>query len=735
ISPIGSFRITDIQEQIKKEGIDSFAKDFFIWNNPEKDARYHRGLALHAMWEDCYFMPSHRSKKDSEINDYIIKELEQAALLDPSLPFPKNEYEILCRLHGHTPISTDGIPIYKTEFKIGYRREIVSYKIGNIRFKLPGNYLTTYEDGTVIYYDNEIKNWHTVRCTAFSIKGEATYLEDKDPIVEEGEFDGGRYRIYDAGMEQDSEDKKPYPVYGCHILSPNQFTLITICAATKRDLNKLAEVVLSSLSSEKPVKKQIYHKDSIDQEFKNQIEEWHNSDRHNDIIRALESIPETERNFEIVGLLARAYNNIEAYIKAIDLLESVRKEGEEDALWNYRLGYSLYYMDDLTEALKYFSKAKELNPEDEDTVFFIRQCNMELPLSKRVERFWNWFEENEQKLSEMINPVTQEDSEKLIAFVQEGTSLISEKLDFNLGGDYEFSFSVEGWPDLFLINSYIISNMPESLRGKWKFFPFNQGDKGNYDFTMYGADISSDQVMVKASYLEERNTFLISYYEEHLCALQKNESDGAMWIILENILGEGVSYNYINEIEAVARLEDGMMPLSGLKKYIENTVKHYQHKFFENPKDTYSTYQLTPQESDELRFDVIIGSTCLMPIVSDYYNDSTNIFDHANNFGAQALYIAFPNGDDIDGKEILHLRHEIEDRISGEIIKPMNLGQVIGGATGTANSYIDLIVFDLYAFIEMVKPLLKQYPSISFYLSDFRRHAELTQLSEGNSKK
>ncbi len=142
---------------------------------------------------------------------------------------------------------------------------------------------------------------------------------------------------------------------------------------------------------------------------------------------------------------------------------------------------------------------------------------------------------------------------------------------------------------------------------------------------------------------------------------------------------------------------------------------------------------MNPQESDELRYDVIIGSTCLDAIIADYYNDSTDIFDHVNSFGAQVVFIAFPNPDDTDSSDILKLRHDIEDRLSDEILEPMNLGQVVGGAAGTENSYIDLIVYDLITFINVVKPLLAQYPKLSFYLSDFRQHADLIQLTKATS--
>jgi len=235
ISPLGSFRLSEVIRRIREEGIESFADDFFIWNNPERDARFHRGLALNAMWEDCYFMPSERSEEDARINGYIISELETAASLDPSLPFPKKEYEELCRLHGCTPVPTDGIPTYETEFAIGYRRGIINHKVGRIRFSLPGSYLEDTDDGTLVYYDAAADNWHTVRCTGYSTNGEPDFLDVEEEMIEEREFDGGKYRLYDMGIGQDSEDEEPYPVYSCHALCSNQYTLFTLCASRLED--------------------------------------------------------------------------------------------------------------------------------------------------------------------------------------------------------------------------------------------------------------------------------------------------------------------------------------------------------------------------------------------------------------------------------------------------------------------------------------------------------------------
>lgn len=736
ISPLGSFRLSEVIRRIREEGIESFADDFFIWNNPERDARFHRGLALNAMWEDCYFMPSERSEEDARINGYIISELETAASLDPSLPFPKKEYEELCRLHGCTPVPTDGIPTYETEFAIGYRRGIINHKVGRIRFSLPGSYLEDTDDGTLVYYDAAADNWHTVRCTGYSTNGEPDFLDVEEEMIEEREFDGGKYRLYDMGIGQDSEDEEPYPVYSCHALCSNQYTLFTLCASRLEDLKKLSGEFLPTLVADQPIepenKQIIYTGENMNDELMKQIDEWHKAEKHQEIIDALEQIPEAERDFETTSLLARAYNNIEEYAKAAELLESVREEGAEDERWNFRMGYAQYFLNNYREALDYFSKARELNPEDEDTLSFIRQCNMALPLTRRVKEFWNWFVENEEKLSGMMNPKSMEEADAFMEFISKGTNLISEDMHFNIGGDHEFTFSVEGWPDLFIIYPYIISYMPECLKGKWKFFPFNPGKVGSFAYRVHNTDVDMGKIMVKASYDEKRENFNIRYYDKNLCALPEENSDGNFHVILELVLGEGVSFKYVNGIERASGIEEGMIALSGLRQHIEETVKSHGHEFFENPKDVYTGYQLTPKESDELRFDVIVGSTCLDSIVADYYHGSTEIFDHADGFGVQALYMVFQNG--VGEDNILNFRHDLEDRITEEILEPGNLGVITGGATGTEYSYIDLFVYDLRAFVKKVIPLLDEYPEYSFYISDFIRNGRIHQLTEAASE-
>lgn len=77
-------------------------------------------------------------------------------------------------------------------------------------------------------------------------------------------------------------------------------------------------------------------------------------------ISKLETLLPEEMNYELIGMLARAYNNNDQEEKAKGLLLTTKAEGENDGIWNYRMGYSCFYLSQYEEALAYLERAKEL---------------------------------------------------------------------------------------------------------------------------------------------------------------------------------------------------------------------------------------------------------------------------------------------------------------------------------------------------------------------------------------
>ena len=111
-----------------------------------------------------------------------------------------------------------------------------------------------------------------------------------------------------------------------------------------------------------------------DMDILKQCQKWHEEDKHQKIVDALEAIPAEERTPEMDMELARAYNNLgnpgsqegrKLLRKALELMQPHEEELGDTYSWNFRMGYSYFYLDQEGRALRYFEKALELHPGDD----------------------------------------------------------------------------------------------------------------------------------------------------------------------------------------------------------------------------------------------------------------------------------------------------------------------------------------------------------------------------------
>ena len=87
--------------------------------------------------------------------------------------------------------------------------------------------------------------------------------------------------------------------------------------------------------------------------------------KYQEIIDLIEALPTEQLDTELIVELGKAYNNIENYEKGLKILKSIENEEGDNALWNWRVGYSYFFLKDYIKAEKYFLKAYELEPDDE----------------------------------------------------------------------------------------------------------------------------------------------------------------------------------------------------------------------------------------------------------------------------------------------------------------------------------------------------------------------------------
>lgn len=352
---------------------------------------------------------------------------------------------------------------------------------------------------------------------------------------------------------------------------------------------------------------------------------------------------------------------------------------------------------------------------------------------KRCNHFWNWFGENEEKLSEIIETPGKYSSDEIVDFVSQGVAVLSDKVRFNLGGDYEFTFAASGEEPLYYLLPFLVSCMPERYREKWHFFPYMQSMHGNsFDFGMYGQRIPLDSVQIGMEYLSDSSCFSLRFYQEQLCGLEEDACYNAFWIMLELMIGEGLSRIYIDSVEKAGTLEEGMFPLTELEQRLVGCITESGKELMTRPDERYTAYQFEPQENDELRYDVISGTSCFTALIDEYYNEISDCADALDQYGAKACFLAFPYDGNEDRSKVLNTRYELEDLLAEEILgergSGKEIGIVLGGAMGVLCAYIDLLLYDEPAFLERIQTALKRYP-YSFYLSEFRQHCELLKLT------
>ncbi len=189
ITHIRSFSFQELKGMLGSGMSVAFARDFFVWNEVEKDALFYRNSALVLLNQSCYFMPSDRSPQDKAVNQLIIEMLETALSMDSGIPFPQKEYLEICSLDVHEPVDLKKAVPMPEEFSVGCRRHLIYRKIGNMSFGIPGNFLYDETDKSCMdhYYDGKKYGGHDYYIYAAVFEGRPA--EFKDKWFEEGEAD------------------------------------------------------------------------------------------------------------------------------------------------------------------------------------------------------------------------------------------------------------------------------------------------------------------------------------------------------------------------------------------------------------------------------------------------------------------------------------------------------------------------------------------------------------------
>ena len=284
-----------------------------------------------------------------------------------------------------------------------------------------------------------------------------------------------------------------------------------------------------------------------------QCQAWHNHGDYEKIIAAMEEIPAAERTPELDGELARAYNNVAQpsewwyFKKAIDLLAPHAEDSADDHVWNFRMGFAYYYLDQENRALPYFEAALAALPGDEDTEQMMADCRrgLSLPLFSRpfrirVQEAWLAFSEAEEELRALMDAGL-DHGEELIERCSSALHIAFDDVSFELGkgGEkYELILTPEGMRAKLFPLVYFARHAPASVREHWD---IHVGRTSSLGFALRTDDYSIEMTDVAVWFAPDGDGVALTVYCEKLLPLLRENENRAWWMlstIVDQALGE-----------------------------------------------------------------------------------------------------------------------------------------------------------------------------------------------------
>ena len=488
-----------------------------------------------------------------------------------------------------------------------------------------------------------------------------------------------------------------------------------------------------------------------DMDILKQCQKWHENNEHHKIIEALEGIE--ERTPEMDSQLARAYNNEADHRtpegramlkKAIALLKPHEEYFEGDYYWNFRMGYSYYYLDQEGRALRYFEKALEARPDDEDTMQLIDGCKKGISLPQfsecfreRTESTWKDFAQQEAQLRRMMDEDKDHTrGQELVDRVEGILNQAFDEISFEMGvgGEkYELILTPEGDKVKLFELVYFQKHAPQQVLEHWNILVGRQPIRTIGLRTEDGWDISGEDVQI---WLEQqgKNSFALSAYCEKLLPMLEEEEGRAWWMLTtltDQVLGEIPHMRYIDSFDVLEEPKaEPSIPMSQLP----DKLKEKGANLSTDPEaylNSYLGYKMEPNKDPDAdwRLDVMVGSTCCPALINGYLNADNDFMDDLHADGAVAGSFCYPLDtlrEEEGSEKIFDFRDKLEEVFTtGDGPEVLTL---TGGATGLFCGYVDFIAWDIRTALQMAKEFFEcsDIPWASFHT--FRREAGTVNL-------
>ncbi len=487
-------------------------------------------------------------------------------------------------------------------------------------------------------------------------------------------------------------------------------------------------------------------------ELLEQCQQWFEQDEAQKVIDTLEAIPAGERPPELDSELAKAYIAIaemgdrEPFEKALELLAPHETYFAGDHCWNYRIALAYYCLDEEGPALRYFEKALEARPGDNDTQEYIDDCRRRLSLPRfeknfreRTQEAWAAFSQIEAELRQIIDTdETHQRGEELVEKCGNALKTALRDTSFELGFNgekYELILSPEGLRSRLFPLVYFQKQAPESVLEHWNIWVGRQPCEG-FELRAGEIEVRAEDVQMWAEETEDHQVSLVLYCEK-LTPILKEDTDKVWWalsMLVDQTIGEVSAIAFVAGFDVYAQPKDEPAKLlSELPELLQSMGLSLWRDGSDYLENSYLAYELEPVEDPEAdwRLDVYTGSCRLPVLINDYLTARADTVDEYHRDGIAAGFLCYP----VDGfagedraEQILQFRDDLRDAILEKA--GAEAVTFLGGATGLYYGYLDFLAWDLPAVLDAARDFFEDSQIDQGGFHTFRRDVGTVRLWE-----
>jgi hypothetical protein len=339
---------------------------------------------------------------------------------------------------------------------------------------------------------------------------------------------------------------------------------------------------------------------------------------------------------------------------------------------------------------------------------FFRKKAAPRTLKEKVAAFWEWYAANAARFYATIEAKRCGDLQPEV----------SEAVDRWLGGmawvfgpganeqGHSFTLSGEAVLPRQFVAEYWLSKAP-SLEG-WTFYASRQPSREVKGFELVLEEnhkFSPAELWIHAVPCTDTEKLDITACHPLFSKISEHSSFTGLFLLLDEVLGEHGTQNWIGEIRlSDDRLKDSV-PVWELREVTDQVALDHGWKKHK-PTETYSLYSRKEPGSGFPRADIFTGCTRYFDLSADFVKERGKMKHPFPEAGVDFVFVSFASSILPKGNEVTY-RGEIEDAMVAELERHSS-GAGLGGATGRVRTYIDLMIYDGEASMQLLKNTLKK---------------------------